>query len=71
MREITKGHWRRLGHCGNASPITGECMLGCDPGWCKQTPEAQQAETKRHALEQEASDPPDGWMADGSWSPGG
>lgn len=48
MYEINNGHWQRLGHCGNASPITGECMLGCDPGWCIRTPEAQQAETKRH-----------------------
>ena len=43
-----KGRYRQVGHCGNRGIWSPECMLGCDPGWCENTPAENEANMERH-----------------------
>lgn len=62
MTERQKGTFRRIGYCGNTSPITGECIIGCDPGWCEKHPAtlAREAEDLKAAIRTDGEQAPEG-----------
>lgn len=44
-----KGAYIRDSHCGNASPLTGDCIIGCDPGRCDRSPEQRRVANEESA----------------------
>lgn len=59
MKGPTNGTYRLVTHCGNRGVFDPQCMLGCDPGWCRLTPEEQLRNMERVRAAIEAEQAPD------------